>query len=191
MKEFKKEYGDFITPILADQEWYNNNVTGRIRNFINDAYSKGIDLTRSAEGRAAIAQMINSIDVGKVAKLRTSAENAKEYIKNRGILEATGKWDPNFENFANQGRSLDNWSTLGNGIWDRTSPAEVKTLKELTESWYNNRTAHMLDKAGVESFGMQYDPRYDYLGFTTKDLLDIASGQTPGWNGSIYADYYR
>lgn len=23
MKEFKKEYGDFITPIQADQDWYN------------------------------------------------------------------------------------------------------------------------------------------------------------------------
>lgn len=191
MKEFKKEYDNFITPILADQEWYNNNVIGKVRNFINNAYANGIDLTRSAEGRAAIAQMINNIDVGSVAKLRSSAENAREYIKNRGILEASGKWDPNFENFANQGRSLDNWNTLGNGIWDRTSPAEVKTLKELTESWYNNRTAHMLDKEGVESFKMQYDPRYDYMGFTTKDLLDIASGQTPGWNGSIYADYYR
>lgn len=191
MKEFKKEYGDFITPILADQDWYNKNVTGKVRDFINNAYAQGIDLTRSAEGRAAVSQLINSINVGDIAKLRSSAENAKEYIKNRGILEASGKWDPEFEKFANYGQTLEGWDTIGNGIWNRTSPAEVKTLKELTESWYNNRTAHMLDKAGVESFGMQYDPRYDYMGFTSKDLLDIASGQTPGWNGSIYSDYYR
>jgi hypothetical protein len=38
---------------------------------------------------------------------------------------------------------------------------------------------------------MKYDPRYTYTGFTENDLLDIAAGQTPGWNGSIYADYYR
>lgn len=87
---------------------------------------------------------------------------------------------------------LEDWDTIGEDrVWNRTSPAELKTLKELTEPWYNQRTAHTLDKAGVESFGIQYDPRYDYAGFTNKDLLDIASGQTPGWNGSIYADYYR
>ena len=191
MKDFKKEYGDFLTPILADQDWYNENVTGKVRDFIDGAYTRGIDLTRSAEGRAAISQLINNIDTGKIAKLRSSRDAANEYLKNKGILQAQGKWDPNFENFANNGQMLENWDTLRNGIWNRTSPTEVKTLKELTENWYNNRTAHMLDKAGVESFGMQYDPRYDYLGFTANDLLAIASGQTPGWNGGIYADYYR
>jgi hypothetical protein len=80
---------------------------------------------------------------------------------------------------------------MSGGVWNRTSPAEMKTLKEVTEDWYNQRQAHMLDKAGVESFGMKYDPRYNYKGFTDQDLLDIAAGQTPGWNGSIYADYYR
>jgi len=86
---------------------------------------------------------------------------------------------------------LENWDTGANGVWTRTSPSELKTLKELTEPWYNQRTAHILDKAGVESFNMKYDPRYTYTGFTENDLLDIAAGQTPGWNGSIYADYYR
>lgn len=191
MKEFNKEYGDFLSPIQADMDWYNNNVTGKIRGFINDLYSRGIDPLRSAEGRALVTRELAKMPVGEIAQMRQSAEAAREYIKNRGILQAAGKWDPEFEKFANQGNILENWDTSKNGVWSRTSPTELKTLKELTESWYNQRTAHMLDKAGVESFGMQYDPRYDYMGFTNKDLLDIASGQTPGWNGSIYADYYR
>ena len=29
IKDFQKEYGDFITPILADQDWYNKNVGGQ------------------------------------------------------------------------------------------------------------------------------------------------------------------
>ena len=70
IKDFQKEYGDFITPILADQDWYNRNVTGKVRDFINSAYERGIDLTRSPEGRAAITQLINSIPVGEVAKLK-------------------------------------------------------------------------------------------------------------------------
>lgn len=192
MKEFKKEFGDFITPILADQEWYNNNVTGKVRNFINDAYARGIDLTRSAEGRAAIAQMINSIDVGSIAKLRSSKAAAEEYLKNRGKLEAAGIYNPDLEE-RYLGYDLAGWDTLhgGRGIWSRTSPTEAKTLKELTEAWYNNRTPEMLNEEDVKSFGMAYDPRYNYTGFADRHLLDIAAGETPGWRGSLYADYYR
>ena len=192
IEDFYSKYGNFMSPIQKDMDWYNKNVTGRARDVINNLYASGIDPLRSAEGRAAVAQLVYSMPTGDIAKVRQSAEAAKEYIKNRGILEAAGKWDPDFERFANNGQMLEDWDTIGGDrVWNRTSPAELKTLKELTEPWYNQRTAHTLDKAGVESFGIQYDPRYDYAGFTNKDLLDIASGQTPGWNGSIYADYYR
>ena len=193
MKDFAKEYGDFLSPIAKDMEWYEKNVTGDVRNFINNLYAQGIDPLRSQEGRSLVARKLASMPIGQIAQLRQSAEAAKEYVKNRGILQAAGKWDPNFERFANQGNILEEWDTIngGRGVWNRTSPTEMKTLKEATEAWFNNRTAHMLDKAGVESFGMQYDPNYDYTGFTHQDLLDIAASQTPGWNGSIYADYYR
>ena len=191
LKDFYKEYGDFMSPIAKDMDWYNQNVTGKVRDTINNLYANGIDPLRSAEGRAAVAQLIYSMPTGDIAKMKQSAAAAEEYIKNRGKLEATGAWDPDFERFANQGQMLEDWDTIKNGSWNRTSPSELKTLKELTEPWYNQRTAHILDKAGVESFGMQYDPRYNYTGFTDQDLLDIAAGQTPGWNGSIYAGYYR
>lgn len=193
MKEFRKEYDDFITPILADQEWYNNNVTGKVRGFINDAYARGIDLTRSQEGRAALSQIINSVNVGKVAKIRQSAENAKEYIKNRGLLEASGKYNDDLERRF-LGFDLSNWSTVGdgltpgNGIWDRMSPTEMKSLKELTNDWYNNRTARDLSP---EEVGAGYDRRYNYTGFLDSDLLNIARGNTPGWNNSVYSRYYR
>lgn len=191
IKDFQKEYGDFITPILADQDWYNKNVTGKVRDFINSAYERGIDLTRSPEGRAAISQLINSIPVGEVAKLRSSAKNAEEYLKNRGKLEAEGLYNPDLEE-RYLGYNLANWNTIGGGkIWDRTSPTEAKTLKEATEAWYNNRTPEMLTEADVRSFGLNYDPRYNYTGFADRQLLDIAAGETPGWRGSLYADYYR
>lgn len=192
MKDFKKEYDNFITPILADQEWYNNNVIGKVRNFINNAYANGIDLTRSAEGRAAISQLINSIDVGSVNKLRSSKAAAEEYLKNRGKLEAAGLYNPDLEE-RYLGYNLAGWDTLhgGRGIWSRTSPTEAKTLKDVTEAWYNNRTPEMLNEEDVRSFGMDYDRRYNYTGFADRHLLDIAAGETPGWRGSLYADYYR
>jgi hypothetical protein len=55
LKDFYKEYGDFISPIQKEMDWYNQNVTGRVRDTINNLYASGIDPLRSAEGRAAIS----------------------------------------------------------------------------------------------------------------------------------------
>lgn len=191
MKEFNKEYGNFITPILADQEWYNKNVIDKVRGTIQRMYEAGIDPTRSVQGRAAISQLINSIDVGSVNKLRSSRDAANEYIKNRGLLEAKGLYNADLEE-RYLGHDLSRWDTIGGGqIWDRTSPVEAKTLKELTESWYNNRTPEILTPEDVASLGLQYEKGYDYTGFADRHLLDIAAGETPGWTGSVYSDYFR
>lgn len=191
MKEFNKEYGNFMTPILADQDWYNKNVIDKVRGTIQRMYDAGIDPTRSAQGRAAISQLINSIDVGKVNMLRSSRDAANEYIKNRGLLEAKGLYNADLEE-RYLGHDLSRWDTIGGGqIWDRTSPVEAKTLKELTESWYNNRTPEILTPEDVKSLGLQYEKGYDYTGFADRHLLDIAAGETPGWTGSIYSDYFR
>lgn len=134
MKDFNKEYGDFITPIQADQDWYNQNVTGRVRNAINHMYAAGIDPLRSAEGRAAIASLINNIDTGSIAKLRMSKAAAEEYLKRRGELTAKGLYSPDMEKWANNGLTLENWNTLdNNGIWTRTSPIEYKSMDDIIE----------------------------------------------------------
>lgn len=137
IKDFSKEYGDFITPILADQDWYNQNVTGRVRDTINKLYSAGIDPTRSAEGRAYLSRLINSIDVGSVAKLRSSAENAKEYLKERAKLEASGLYNPLLEKYA--GKGLDTFSTLGgDGVWNRMSPTPYQNMADFTKAYFDN-----------------------------------------------------
>jgi hypothetical protein len=114
MKEFNKEYGNFITPILADQEWYNKNVIGKVKGTIQRMYEAGIDPTRSVQGRAAISQLINSIDVGSVNKLRSSRDAANEYIKNRGLLEAKGLYNADLEE-RYLGHDLSRWDTIGGG----------------------------------------------------------------------------
>ena len=191
MKEFNKEYGNFITPILADQEWYNKNVIDKVRGTIQRMYDAGIDPTRSVQGRAAISQLINSIDVGSVNKLRSSRDAANEYIKNRGLLEAKGLYNADLEE-RYLGHDLSRWDTIGGGqIWDRTSPVEAKTLKELTESWYDNRTARDLTEEDLKAARIPYDKRYQYSGYLDSDILNVARGNTPGWNDSVYSRYYR
>lgn len=184
IKDFSKEYGDFITPILADQDWYNKNVTGRVRDFINSAYERGIDLTRSPEGRAAISQLINSIDVGTVAKLRTRAENAKEFYKNMGTLRSKGLFDEDFSRYL--GEMPDQWDINNPGI---SSPTEYQTLKQATNDWYDNRTARSATAEEMKDLGL--DPKYAWDLFTNDDLMNIARDNTPGWRGSSVAKYYR
>ena len=192
MKEFKKEYYDFDTPILADQDWYNRNVTGKVRNFINDAYARGIDLTRSPEGRAAIAQMINSVDVGKVAKLRSSKQAAEDYIKARGVLQSKGLYSPEMEAFVTGGRSLENWNTLGgDGIWNRTSPIEAASLLDLTYNSYKNRTPRDLTAEDLKAAGIPYDARYQYTGYLDSDLMKVAPGAAMSIAADPRAAYYR
>lgn len=191
VKEFQKDYGDFYSPIQKDMDWYNKNIINGSRDIINNLYDRGIDPLRSAEGRAAISRWINNIPTGDVNKLKMGSKIAQEYLRNRAALEAQNKYNDDFEKYVNGGKSIENWDTLKDGMWNRQSPSEFTTLKAATENWFNNRTPHALTKDDVIGFGMPYDKNYDYTGYTYKDLTNVASKNTPGWVGSPIANYYR
>lgn len=55
MKEFNKEYGDFVSPFQKDMDLYGSTI-GRIKDIVNNA-----DI-RTQEGRAAIQRAVNSVD---------------------------------------------------------------------------------------------------------------------------------
>ena len=191
IKDFKKEYGDFFTPIQEDADWYNTNVLNGSKNLINGLYERGIDPLRSVEGRAEISRFINSLPVGDINKLKMGSKIAQEYLRNKAQLEAQNKFNQDYEDFITGGKNLQGWNTIRDGLWTRQSPAQFVTLKEATDNWFNNRTPHTLTKKDVEGFGMKYDRRYDYTGFTMGDIKGIAAKNTPGWQGSTISDYYR
>jgi hypothetical protein len=85
-------------------------------------YAMGIDPTRSAEGRAYIQRLINQVPVAEINKRRQAAAVAQEYIKNRGLLESKGLYNPDFEKYILNGKSLEDWDTATDGMWTRTSP---------------------------------------------------------------------
>lgn len=139
MKEFNEKYGDFMSPIAKDMDWYEKNVTGDIRNFINNLYDQGIDPLRSAEGRALITRKLANMPTGEIALLRQSAETAKEYLKS-----FDDDTNPELEKFL--GRDLSNWSTLGdkdagikaNGIWGYNKASKYQTIDDLIEPIVKN-----------------------------------------------------
>lgn len=192
LDDFYEKYGDFTSPIQKDIDSYNT-IIGGVKQGINDIYARGGDPLRNAQDRAEMMALIRNVPVGDINKLRQSADAAREYIKNRGLLERAGKYDRDLnERFL--GYDLDNYDTLngGNGVWNVTSPLEAKSLKELTEESFNNRTPHDLTKDEVLSFeGQTYDPNAKYKGFTKRDLRDIADKVAPGLYGTPYMDYYR
>lgn len=136
MKDFNKEFGTFQTPILEDQAWWNQNVTDPVRKLINEAYANGVDLLRSPQGRALISQMIINRPYGDMASVRQSAENAKEYLKERAKLEAAGLYNPMTEKYAGPG--LDTFSTLDNGVWNRMSPVPYQNMSDFSKSYFDN-----------------------------------------------------
>lgn len=184
MKEFNKNYGDFLTQITKDQDWWNKNVTDKVHGFIADAYSRGIDLLRTPEGRAAVTQIINSMPYGEMAKKRVRAENAKEYYKAAGALAAQNKYSKDFAEYL--GEDPNQWADDYMGT---TSPTQFQTLKEATNDWYNNRTPRSATDKEKKELGL--DRRYDWKMFNDEDLMNIARDQTPGWQNSPQARYYR
>ena len=120
IKDFKKEYGDFYSPIQSDMDWYKENVTDPVVNTINDLYTKGIDPIRSVEGRAAVSKLINSVNTGEIAQKKRQAEAAESYIKSRDALQKAGLWNLEYERQMLGGQLLEEWDgSLGN--WTATS----------------------------------------------------------------------
>lgn len=195
-KEFNKLYGDFTSPIARDVDYWYDNTLKPVRDAINYMYDNGIDPTRSAEGRALIQKLINQAPVAKLNQIRQSAKVADEYVKNRGTMQANGLYDPGFEQFAlrdQYGRPVDlsTWSTVDNGTWERTAPYKYESLYDYTSPMFKDLKPHELTKAEVESFGVKYDPRYQYQGISKGDLERVTGERIPGVQNDTLYKYYR
>lgn len=195
-KEFNKLYGDFTSPIARDVDYWYDNTLKPVRDAINYMYDKGIDPTRSAEGRALIQKLINQAPIAKLNQIRQSAKIADEYVKNRGTMQANGLYDPGFEQFAlrdQYGRPVDlsTWSTIDDGTWERTAPYKYESLYDYTSPMFKDLKPHELTKAEVQSFGVKYDPRYQYQGISKGDLERITGERIPGVQNETLYKYYR
>lgn len=180
IKDFYKTYGDFTSPFRKDMEAYDAIVNKPVRDMMNYMYENGIDPLRSAEGRAAIMQLINTVPTGTVNQLRESAEIGKEYQKNLAKLQAAGKYNPEFEKMMLGGRSIDDYSTLNDGIWQRISPSEYKDL--------NQYTSHIFDKIDDSFIGVDKNG-YEWYGVTPQMGMNALTPDTLG--GLVNSDLGR
>ena len=175
MKEFREKYGDFMTPILADQDWWNQHVNDPVKNLINDAYANGVDLLRSPQGRAMVSNLIASMPYGKMAFKRQRAKNAEEYYKNMAALRLNDKYNEDFSKYLKEDPSQ--WDPNSAGI---TSPTAYSDLNAKTSPWFDkvNRNAYLYTKDG-----------YDYFGVKPEDLMQVMNSQIPDFVNSNYGRY--
>lgn len=192
IKDFNTTYGDFVTPIQADQDWYNQNVTGKVRDTINNLYARGIDPLRSAEGRAIVAQLVNNIPVGEVAKLRSSAKNAEAFLKARQELEASGLYNPLLAKY--DGPDIATYHTLGDetgagmGIWQKMSPTKITDMATFGNPYFEGMkpNVHAASKNGV-SYSIEKIDEDDLRAIADAHYNELVS--TP--QGQLMYKYYN
>lgn len=150
IKDFQKNYGDFLTPITADQNWWNQNVTGRVRDAINQMYARGGDPLRNAQDRAQISMLINNMPYGDMAKVRSSAKNAEAYLEARRKLEAEGKYNQAMSKY--DGPDMSTYNTVNDGIWDKMSPTPFENVAIFGNPYFEGMkpTVHKQSKNGIE-----------------------------------------
>lgn len=200
MKDFRSEYGNFMSPNEKDVEWYNKNFD--VASKVNEIYARGGDPLRNPSDRGELMRWIYSRPIGDYNNRKLRASNLQAYYENKAKLVNAGKYDPDQEAFAlmqEYGRSDDpstwDFDEMGLSSFGRLSPVQAVSLKDATSDWFDKRQAHTLTKDEVSSFGNDYasayDPNYDYSGYTYQNLLDDAGVNLPGWRGSFASDYFR
>lgn len=193
IKDFKKEYGDFLSPIQNDMNWYRTNVTGKIKDTINRLYEQGIDPIRSAEGRAIIGKAISDIDTGLINQMRQSAETKKLF--NAAAIKMGQKYNKKFADwdFARRHKGIrpDDWDTERDGVFTDPTPVEYQTLQEMVHPSFSAIKPHMLSKEDVESRGYQYDPNNDYTGIVRSDMERAMGQWMPGVRDDSNFIYHR
>ena len=189
-KEYQKNYNDFYSPISRDMDWYNKNVIGSTQDLIKDLYDRGIDPLRSPEGRAMLQRHINNIPTQQIGKLKASAIQAQKYLDSISDLAAKGLYNEDFERFNNP-YSPDDWDTMKNGVWNRSSAMSYKNLQQYVHPTFEGIKPHLLTKEEVESRGMKYDPNYEYQGISEKDMRDSLQNWMPGLKGDPLYIYHR
>lgn len=200
--DFYNKYGDFMSPFAKDMERYGQ-IVGGLRDIVNQAYANGVDPLRSAEGRALVAQAIRSVNPAEINAMRANAKTGYAYLDALQALRRAGKYSQEQEDFdiAQTGgpRFADFATSNGAGgfvQWDRVSPIQATTLRELTQDSYKGRTPRTLTAEDFKNDPRlagkyAYDPRYEWTGYLDSDLMKVAPGASASLAGDPRAAFFR
>lgn len=202
IEDFYTKYGDFMSPFAKDMQRYND-IVGGVGKIIDQAYANGIDVLRSPEGRSLVAQAIRSVNPAEINAMKANAKMGYAYQDALQALRRAGKYSQEQEDFdiaQNGGTAFQDFATRndagGFNAWDRSSPIQATTLRDLTYDSYKGRTPRTLTKEDFEkdprlAGKYKFDPRYEWTGFLYSDLLKNAPGASAALAGDTRADFFR
>ena len=80
-----------MSPFFLFLERYGQMV-GNVRDTINNLYANGIDPLRSAEGRAVVSRLVNSINPAEFNMMKANAKTGYAYLDAVQKLRSQGKY---------------------------------------------------------------------------------------------------
>lgn len=180
LDNFYKQHGDFLSPSAKDMDYYYNNTVGQINNLFNYAQTNGIDLLRSAEGRALIANTRRNIPHAKLAEIRQSAKSLETYNKMVAQMKANGTYSADLEKYL--GHDPTNWDTAKNGVWSVGSPTKYEDLNAATYKWF--------DALKNSDLGLDPSGRYRISGVNEQAMRNIVNSRLSDFTSSELGGYY-
>lgn len=181
MENFYKTYGDFMSPFAKDMERYGAAMNN-VRQTVNDAYARGIDLFRSPEGRAIVAQLSHSIDPGWYNRARANAKMGYAYLDALQEAKKNGTYDPIYENWMLNQKggpgSFKDFSTAQKGMWTVPGPSKYQDPNALVSPLFENMKDDYIDTIdGYDYSGVSRDRRALVLQANIGALLKTPNGR--------------
>lgn len=180
LKEFYKTYGDFMSPIAADQEWWDQNMEGATRRKINEIYARGGDPLRNRADMAELQQFVNSRPYTQAAFKKLRAENAREYYRNMAILVRDNKYSKDFSEYLKEDPNL--WAPDSAGV---TSPTAFSTMDDIIEPIVKN-----LKPSFDEKLTAAKNDGYDYSTVSRDRIIDTIDDKMHDIISSPIGGYY-
>jgi hypothetical protein len=146
---------------------------GGVRDAINQMYANGIDPLRSAEGRAIVARLTNSVNPAEFNRMRTNAKLGFEYLQQVEEAKAKGEFDQDYENWLlnteNGGPgAFNDFSSAGGAMWNRPGPGRYKDANTLVSPLFEGMKDEYIP--GLDPTG-----QYDYKGVSRERRSNILS----------------
>lgn len=182
VKDFYTKYGDFTSPFSKDMERYGVMMSG-VRDIIDDAAARGIDLLKSPEGRAVIQRAVNSVNPAEFNRMRTNAKLGFEYLQQVEEAKAKGEFDQDYENWllnaANGGPgAFNDFSSAGGAMWNRPGPGRYQDQNTMVSPLFENMKDEYIDSDGQYDYsGVSRDRRALILQANLGALLKTPNGR--------------
>ena len=193
-KQFNQEFGDLASPSSKLNQAFYNATRGRVYDVINKAWKQGIDLTRSAQGRAIISNLINSVPYNKIADWKKDAEAMNLYQKTKSAMIANGTYNDAYQQYYQKKHGLvdiNDYDPYSGQGFNQMAPAEYKTLQQFVEPEFEQVKDSDLSPTQVRSFGVVPSANYQYKGVSKDMLAKSLQSAMPAMRGNDIYEFYR